>query len=184
MFQTSPTNCSRELQELLVNGLEFEKEKRRCKSALELKSKLQKIQFNNIRIYSEMEEFNREKERIKSNKKIGDYKAKKFLFKEIIEDIEYFGLHQENIASAALKENIGEYLFDLIKNIDDGQCYKEEYEMADAYLSLAAESPDNLKAKYLHGIILYDELGARNIWVLEGGVRNKARSEAKKYLSK
>ena len=40
-----PLNCSKELQKLLVNGLEFNKKKRKHKSAEELKTAFQNIQY-------------------------------------------------------------------------------------------------------------------------------------------
>lgn len=41
----APFNCSKELQELLVNGLEYDGNKRRNKSASELMTAFQKIQY-------------------------------------------------------------------------------------------------------------------------------------------
>ena len=44
-----PLNCTKELQELLVNGLEYDREKRNCKSAKELMTAFQKVQYTNAK---------------------------------------------------------------------------------------------------------------------------------------
>lgn len=165
----SPTNCSRELQELLVNGLEFDKEKRRCKSAKELKIELQRIQFSKSVAFKE--KIKKKYEQAKVDNGIDDSGR---LLKCIVwgadarGKLDYEMLGVKDIIDPSLMEDIGEYLFDVAKYLDKNiECIvkdagveeKEEKDIswnlknADMYLSVAAENPTMLKAKYLHGIV-------------------------------
>ena len=170
-----PTNCSKELQELLINGLEFDREKRKCKSAVELKSAFQRIQFNNIKTKAIPD-----KERMKQMFDISDDEAQRVLAIKVIKDFEYAGLNLNNIVDVALMEDIGEFIFNIAKefqrkealgSLEDSQ-RDEIMKKADEYLLRAAADRGRLKARYLHGMIALDKLRTQIESGKENGIGN------------
>lgn len=173
-----PRSCSEELQKLLVNGLEYNGKNRKCKSASELKTAFQKIQFNNIAIKDE-NEFEAEKERIKKELNINDEDAARVVIISIASKLETEDLKPDNIADLDFMEEIGEHLFYLgkfmKKYVEDG--FNQGYKLADTYLRKAAYNSNNLKAKYLHGTISNE----RTAKTMFRGVINAPRYVQKKY---
>lgn len=170
-----PLNCSKELQELLVNGLEYDGKERKCKSAEELKSAFQRIQFNNIKVKAIPE-----KEKMKQVFDISDDEAQRTLAIKVIKDFEYAGLNLNNIVDVALMEDIGEFIFNIAKGFQrkealgglEDSLRDEIMKEADGYLLRAAVDGDRLKARYLHGMIVLDKLRTQIESGKENGIGN------------